>query len=282
MREQSKVSVRLNRVQNDLSQNKHIKSKKFASLIKFFPEVNSEKLSEVEEFHSKITKILRSELKESEKELSSTLKQINNSIEEIDSDVKTAFSNIDNPGVIIDRVHELANTHTSATAEIHYFENDGQISEELKNTKKDLANEKMRILKFLEDIINNKTRQYVSKIYSENRRSPTLSLSQNSYTFTAIEDTGTGKAYSNLILFDLAILETTVLPFAIHDSVLFKNIENEAVARLIKLYISLGKQTFIAIDEIKKYGEDAEKLLLKNKVIQLTDQKVLYIKDWRK
>jgi len=142
--------------------------------------------------------------------------------------------------------------------------------------------EKGRVIKLVEDIINDKTRKFVSQVYSEQRRSPILSLSQNSYTFSAIEDTGTGKAYSNLILLDLAIFETTVLPFVIHDSVLFKNIENEAVARLIKLYISLGKQTFIAIDEINKYGEETEKLLLDNKVIRLTNENVLYIKDWRK
>lgn len=282
LKEKGKITNRLKRVRLDLSQNKHIKSKTFSGLVRFFPEVDIDKITEVEEFHSKISTILKNELRESERELSLSLDEINSVISEIDSQLNTVFSKIDNPEVIVDRVHELANTHSSAAAEIRYFEKNDRVSDELKQLKDKLSEEKLRLLKIIEDIVNDKTRKYVNKIYSEERRSPTLTLSQNSYTFTAIEDTGTGKAYSNLIIFDLAVLETTDLPILIHDSVLYKNVENNAVAKLINLYISLGKQSFISIDEIKKYGSDAEFLLIKNRVLELNNNKVLYIKDWRK
>jgi len=68
----------------------------------------------------------------------------------------------------------------------------------------------------------------------------------------------------------------------VHDSVLFKNIQNDAVAKLVFLYESTGKQIFIAIDEIEKYGEVAELKLNNQKVIKLDNDNVLYIKDWRK
>lgn len=282
LRERSRISVRLNRVRADLAQNKHIKSKSFSSLVRFFPDVDQDKISQVEEFHSKITKILKAELKESERELSDGLDAIDEAIRELDDTLQTTFSSIDKPDIIVDRVHELANVRSAAQAEIRYFEQEDRVDDEVKGVRDDLIREKARVLKFVEDIINNKTRQYVSSVYSEERRSPTLQLSQRSYTFTAIEDTGTGKAYSNLILFDLAVFETTSLPFVIHDSVLFKNVENAAVAKMVELYISLGKQSFIAIDEIKKYGDHAAKLLTKEGVISLSDDNVLYIKDWRK
>lgn len=282
LRERSRVTVRLNRVRADLSQNKHIKSKSFSSLVTFFPDVDQDRVSQVEEFHSKITKILKSELKETEKELSLSLDSIDASIRELDYTLQTTFSRIDKPDVIVDRVHELANVKSSAQSEIKYFENDDRVGDELKDVRDDLTREKARVLKFVEDIINNKIRQYVSSVYSEERRSPDLQLSQKSYSFSAVEDTGTGKAYSNLILFDLAVFETTSLPFVIHDSVLFKNVENAAVARMIDLYISLGKQSFIAIDEISKYGDRAAKTLTEKSVISLSNDNVLYIKDWRK
>ena len=107
-------------------------------------------------------------------------------------------------------------------------------------------------------------------------------MQQKNYTFSAIEDTGTGKAYSNLIVFDLAIFGTTSLPFVIHDSVLFKNVENEAVARMIDIYAGYKKQSFIAIDEIQKYGSEAAKKLRDNKVVELSNENVLYVKDWRR
>ncbi len=78
------------------------------------------------------------------------------------------------------------------------------------------------------------------------------------------------------------MFETTLLPFVIHDSVLFKNVENAAVAGMFELYLSLGKQSFIAIDEANKYGDRAAKLLTEKSVISLSDDNVLYTKDWRK
>ena len=280
--EKLSIECRLSRVRNDLSQNKNIKSKHLSPLIKYFPEVNLERIAEVEEFHSEITRILRSELKASENELSDSLQMIVAEIEKIDREMSVILDNVDNPGLIIDRVYELSNSHFTAASEVEFFETDDKIKNDLKQVKDLLSTEKLRVLKLVEDVINDRIRRFVTKIYSEERRSPILSLGQNSYNFEVVEDTGTGKAYSNLILLDLAFLETTKLPFLIHDSVLFKNIQNSAVAKLIELYESTGKQTFIAIDEIEKYGKEAEDKLLNRKVVKLDNKNVLYIKDWRK
>ncbi|MDG5813803.1 DUF2326 domain-containing protein [Chitinispirillales bacterium ANBcel5] len=280
--EKLRLDSRLLRVRNDLKQNKAIKSKHLEPLLKYFPNVSTSRLEEVESFHSNITKILRKELKSSEAELTLILSSIIEEIEMIDRKISVSLAEIDNPNVVIDRVYELSKDHSVASKEIEYFETDAQIKSDLRDAKELLAAEKIRILKLIENILNDKNRKNVTEIYSEERRSPTLKLGQNNYNFELVEDTGTGKAYSNLILLDLAFLETTVLPFLIHDSVLFKNIQNDAVAKLIKLYESTGKQTFIAIDEIEKYGDVAEKKLKAKKVIQLDNNKVLYIKDWRK
>ena len=280
--ERAKVLSRLTRVRNDLNQNKHIRSKAFSGLVRFFPDVDSDRVAKVEEFHSKISRILRKELKESEIELSDALNDINSVIHEIDTRLEAAFANVNNPEAIVDRVQELCQNHTTAVSENRYYETDDRIRDELKVLKSNLTEEKMRVLNIVENVINDKIRQYVDRIYIETRKSPILSLSQNSYTFSVIDDTGTGKAYSNLVLFDMAVLETTELPILIHDSVLYKNIENTAVAELVKLYIEIGKQSFISIDEIQKYGTYAVKMLFENKVLELTDDMLLFIKDWRK
>jgi hypothetical protein len=280
--EKLRLDSRLNRVRNDLDQNRAIKSKHLEPLLKYFPDVNASKLEEVESFHSSITKILRKELKSSEAELTSLLSSITEEIDIIDRRISTSLSDLENPNVVIDRVYDLSQDHAVASKEIEYFEIDTQIKSDLKEAKKLLAAEKIRILELIENILNDKNRKNVTEIYSEERRSPTLNLGQNNYTFELVEDTGTGKAYSNLLLLDLAFLEVTALPFLVHDSILFKNIQNDAVAKLVDLYGITGKQTFIAIDEIEKYGDVAEGKLKAKKVIQLDNNKVLYIKDWRK
>jgi hypothetical protein len=280
--EKLSLDTRLLRVKNDLDKNKSLKSKHLSPLLKYFPNVNVNKLEEVESFHSKLTLILRKELRSSEAELSAVLGSVVDEIQLIDRKIEATISNIDNPSLVIDRVYDLSQGHATASKEIEYFETDEQIKSDLKDAKELLLAEKTRILSLIENIINDKNRKNVTKIYTEERRCPSLHLGQNSYSFELIEDTGTGKAYSNLILLDLAFLETTKLPFLIHDSVLFKNIQNDAVAKLIELYESTGKQSFIAIDEIEKYGKDAELKLKSRKVIYLDNENVLYVKDWRK
>lgn len=280
--EKLSLDSRLSRVQNDLSQNKSIKSKHLSLLIKYFPNVDTNRLEKVEIFHSQITKILRKELQNSERNLEETLRTINLELETLDNKIESRISNIENPNIIVDRVCELSKRHTDASSEIKYFKTDAKLKDDLKEAKKILEKEKTRILDLINNVVNDKIGHYVNDIYNEQRRSPTLNLRLNSYNFTVVEDTGTGKAYSNLILLDLAFFETTDLPFLIHDSVLFKNIQNNAVAKLITLYEKAGKQSFISIDEIEKYGSDAQNRLLKNSVIELNNDKVLYIKDWRK
>ncbi|ATI01952.1 MULTISPECIES: DUF2326 domain-containing protein [Cycloclasticus] len=282
LRERAKISTRLVRVRSDLDSNKHIKSKTFSSLIRFFPEVDQNRVSQVEEFHSKITKILKRELLESERELAEMLDEIDASLSDLDGELSQTFASLDKPDIIVDRVHNLASDRGAVAAEIRFFETDDQVDNGLKEAKLALAGEKTRILSFVESIINDKARKLVSKIYNEKRRSPILKLEQKNYDFSAIEDTGTGKAYSNLIVFDLSIFGTTSLPFIIHDSVLFKNVENEVVARMVDIYGGFEKQSFIAIDEIQKYGSDATKKLRDKKVTELSNQNVLYVKDWRK
>ena len=124
-------------------------------------------------------------------------------------------------------------------------------------------------------------REIVSEAVGKHRKSPRLSLSDTRYTFEVFEDTGTGTAYFGLVLFDMAVFSATSLPAIAHDSVLFKNISNDSVGQLIGLYAKIQKQSFIALDESKKYGPSAARTLKEQSVIQLADDAVLYIKDWR-
>jgi len=282
LRNKLTIDSRLSRVRNDLAGNKNVTSKQLNPLLNFFPDVNKNRLNQVESFHHSITKILRAELKKSESELSKSLENVINEIAIIDEKIESNLSDIKNPSLIVDRVYNLSQKHYSVSSQIKFFEKDYKNRADLVQMKQKLDEEKKKILKLIESVLNDKIRQNVTKIYSEDRRSPKLSLNKNSYSFALVEDTGTGKAYSNLILLDIAFLELTKIPFLIHDSVLFKNIQNSAVAKLIDLYESIGKQTFIAIDEIQKYGENAELKLKEKSVIKLDNENVLYVRDWRK
>lgn len=276
------LDSKLKRIQNNLSENKYLKSKHLNTLKNFFPEVNIEKLAEIEEFHSELSKILKIELQSAEKELIEQVKLINSEISHLDEKISEALSSLENPSVIVDRVYELSTSLQKPKKENYYYQEIAEIRDLVKSLQDKVREEKITILKLLEDVINEKIRKIVSEIYDESRKSPKLSLYEKNYKYEIFEDTGTGKAYSNLLVFDLSIFSSTSLPFLIHDSLLFKNIENDAVANLINVYSGFNKQSFVAIDEIEKYGRVAAKALYDKRVIELSDNRVLYTKDWRK
>lgn len=149
-------------------------------------------------------------------------------------------------------------------------------------TKKGVLEElKEKIVKEINTVINTKLKEINDLIHEDKRTAPELNLTYSKYEYEFFDNTGTGKAYTNLIIFDLVILTLTKIPFIMHDSFLFKNIEKEAVEQIIKLYNSMSKQVFIAIDVIDMYNKETQEILKDKKVIQLTKDKLLTTLDWR-
>ncbi|MBU2524147.1 DUF2326 domain-containing protein [Patescibacteria group bacterium] len=277
-----KTQNKLARIKRNISENKHIKSQHFDELKNFFPEINLDRLANIEEFHSNVAKLLRTELRETEKELEDQLSRINFEISSIEAKMASTLQTVDEPSKIVDRVIDLSTSLRNIKFKNQYYENEISIEEDIKKYKKELSDEKGKIINLLEGAINDGISRIVTSVFGINRKSPNIHLKETNYSFEVFEDTGTGTAYASLIVFDLAIFKATKLPFVAHDSLLFKNIENDSVANLFKVYSGIKKQSFVAIDEIKKYGADTSELLRKCSVVQLDNDNVLYVKDWRK
>ena len=73
-------------------------------------------------------------------------------------------------------------------------------------------------------------------LYSEKANPPILHLEGNSYEFFTQDDTGTGIAYKGLVVYDLAIASLTKLPILVHDSLILKQISDEAVENILARY----------------------------------------------
>jgi hypothetical protein len=134
------------------------------------------------------------------------------------------------------------------------------------------------ILEEIKEVINNQMSKINERIDKGNNP-PIFEIKNNKYNLLKPNDTGTGTSKLNLIIFDLAILYLTKLPLLVHDSILFKDIGNERIERLISYYCEYEKQIFIAIDEHKKY-DNAVKILEQNKIIKLDKNNTLYKKIW--
>ena len=225
---------------------------------------------------------MASEIKEAEKSIEQELVELKIEISRIDSRVSELTKDVKAPDAVVDRVCKVANKLKEATLENEYYNLSFSLKDSIKTIKADLKVVRESACDFVQSIINKKVFELVTEIYDEASQSPRLFINGNNYRYDVDEDTGTGKAYSNLVVFDLSVLKTSKLPFVIHDSLLFKNIENSAVASMITQYNTGNKQSFIAIDEIAKYGTNAAGNLLKNSIIKLDENNTLFDKTWKK
>jgi len=276
------LKAQLEQLRANLTTSKHFKSKNLQELGSFFPQANINKLAEIESFHKGISTILASEIKEAEKSIEQQLTELKIELLRIDSKVSELTKDVKAPDAVVDRVCKVSNKLKDAALANEYYDISSTLKESIKTIKAELKIVKESASNFVQSIINKKAFELVTEIYDESSRSPRLFINGNNYRYDVDEDTGTGKAYSNLVILDLSILKTSNLPFVIHDSLLFKNIENSAVSSMISQYNTLNKQSFIAIDEIVKYGSNASECLLSNSVIKLDENNTLFNKVWKK
>lgn len=276
------LESQLARTQRNIAENRHIKSKYFTGLIEYFPEIDQARLANVEEFHSGVTRHLRTELHEAEKQLKDQLARVGDEVSAVDSKMSQALSSIEQPSHVVDRVYDLATSLESATVANTHFETEIETKKAIEGLSAALSSAKGEVLSFIQSIINDGMQRVVRLIFGPEHKSPTIAIRESGYTFEVFEDTGTGTAYVGLIVFDLTIFQATALPVIAHDSLLFKNIENDSVANIFRIYLGIEKQSFVAIDEIQKYGAETATALRNQSVIQLDDNNVLYIKDWRR
>lgn len=186
------------------------------------------------------------------------------------------------PKYTVNRMVELATRIKLLEQANEIYDKQSAVKEDMAKAKKDLAEIKSSVISEINSRINTKIYELNKVINIDGRSAPVMDLREGGYDFRGLDDTGTGRAYVNLLIFDLAIFSITQLPILIHDTLLFKNVENVAIERIVDIYSKQTKQVFIAIDEINKYDNVTEKILNEHSVLKLAYDKTLFIKDWKK
>ncbi len=243
----------------------------FNALLQFFPNSNIKLLSDIENFHSKLTDILSEEFAIS---MSQILKQINEISIEL-TQIEVALKELDVPKRIAD---STLKAYAQTQNQINELKRQNELYDAKKEVETDIRNLKTKYQQLFTEIykdITSKINDIMAKlnafIYGENIVAPVLIvIKPNSYTFGTDIDGGTGTNYKNLILLDLASLMLTELPTIAHDTIVFHNIGQEPMAKILELYNRSEKQIFIAIDESAKYDDSAQKIIENNKILELS------------
>lgn len=158
-------------------------------------------------------------------------------------------------------------------------------SQKLANETKDARKSQ---LDTVQTIINQEMVRMDDFIYDGKQYAPEIKFSDAKngnpkYTFGCDWNSGTGENYKDLIIFDLSVFKTTELPFIVHDSLIFKNIADLLIDKIMQLYVNSGKQVFISFDKHKAFTEYTAKTVYDTRLIELhSDGGELFGWSWAK
>lgn len=244
-----------------LTDNKELGSKRrrradFEALAAFVPEFDYAHLELVEEFHAQIKKLVVKQAKKDIEAVSRELDRVRSELARLDMQIGRITTAPNITAKSAEAFHELKSELGRLRAANKAYETKKEYDAQLVAARKKVTEDSADLLKDIESRINTYLREVDGSFTNEQRRPPELRLEKiDSYKYAIADDSGTGSGYRSLLSFDLALLEHSHLPVIIEDSYLFKQIETEAVERIIQHYSTItDKQIFMALDEIDKYS----------------------------
>lgn len=240
-----------------------------AELQKYFPNINLEELEKIENFHLQISTIFKNELKEQKVKLLKDLSGYDKLIEECEEKLKALIQNPNLSKNILKR-------HAELLKEIERMKKENSAYEKLEVLKIQKNADEERLLSLESEqftIISNSLNIEMARlndyIYAGQYTAPLINFEKGNYSFFTPNDTGTGIAYKGLAVFDLAVLHLTKLPLIVHDSIILKQISDEAIEKLLEIYNATSKQIIISLDKADSYSEVSMDFLNKNKILEL-------------
>lgn len=272
---------RLKRTDDNLTYGNTTNKKYFEKLKEYFPDVDVKKLAKVDQFHSGITKILKAELREEKALLEEQIKSLGLEIESTDLKLLESARVAGKPSGLVDKMLELSSEEKDIRDQLRFRELKSTIDDKVDEITGQIVENSTKSLSAIESKLNSAMSKYINKFYKGNPVPPKIKLSETRYEFNHKEDSGTGKAYANMIALDMSILEETYLPALIHDLIVFSNIEDHAIENIFEEYSSTNKQVFTAIDKVNRFRDATRKLIKSNEFLALGSGKLAFGKSWK-
>lgn len=277
-RQAAQVRHDLNNVRRDMSGEKRGFKSSFSELERFFPNEDFRALEEVEGFHRRLSKVLRDEYKEAERNLATSYTVLNNEIVKL-KDELAEIKKIPNVS------EAILKEYAAITTELNNLQNANknyEDHEKLDKNAKDYAETRDKVIAQqlweIQTAVNKEMRTLTQSILGEGKQPPIMTLEKlNKYRFETPNDGGTGAQFRGVITFDLANLKLTPLPFIVHDSIALKNLSKDTLAKIVKLYEGTDddperqeKQVFISYDSLDSYDAETENVMRKHCVLELS------------
>lgn len=270
-RQRSRLLAQMRAIQADQDLGKKTFKRNYDDLLRFFPGVDLQLIESIEVFHKQLAGILKKEFSDAETSMQATLSLIDAEIVKIEAEITDMAKATDLSKAVLEQYAAIDKDLKVLRASNENFKKTSVLTETSKAYEAELNRVVVEQLAIMQQKINSKMKQINDVIYGGRKTAPTLSVYDAShYSFFTPKDGGTGAQFKGLVVFDLAMLSLTRLPVIAHDSVMLKHIEDDAIEKILELYSESGKQVFIAMDKEGSYTPNAQILMERSKVLQLS------------
>lgn len=270
-RQRSRLQAQLRAIRADQNMGKKRFKRSYDDLLRFFPEVNLQRIEAIEGFHKQLAGILKKEFSEAENNMQATLALIEDEMMQIEASITQMAKTTDLSKAVLEQYATIDKELKTLRAANENYIKTRELSDIAKTYEAELNRLVVQQITIMQQEINTEMVNINNIIYNGHKTAPTLTITDAShYTFFTPRDGGTGAQYKGLVVFDLAMLKLTRLPVIAHDSVMLKHIEDDAIEKILELYASTPKQVFIAMDKESSYTQKAQKIMEETKVLQLS------------
>ena len=263
-------------IENEL--NKKYTSSTIDNVIKYFPDINIERLELVESFHSELTQILNDELQLQKKdmldELEKLTKERNELVQKKNLNNNTKIENIIQQSETLSKIIRK-NEINQKILNYNKFNENVENKKTIQSNITTIENNNLPVIK---NTICSKMSEINRQIFNGITKIPKFDINGMKCIFSKVEDDGEGCLYVGMIVFDLTILNTTTLNYFIHDKAIMNGIDKKKWGDIILMYnkYSVNKQSFIVIDDTEMLDEDVKSELDKSTIIKLTSECKLF------
>lgn len=241
-------------------------------LKEFFPDVKIDEFKKIEEFHTKVKRILNSQAKEENKSIQAQ-------IDSLRIELKNVGAKLGNYDYIPNIKQEIVDKNVNLRQELDNlqranknYEEYSLITEELSTIKEQISNATTQDIHAVSTKINGKMAELQRKYGDSTKYPPQIQISNlSTYKFGVPKDTGTANRYKSVVTFDVSVLLQTVLPVIVHDSVFFDAQGDVNIHYMLSLYSLVNdKQIFIAYDDKNSLSKEDRNYLESNIVLRLS------------
>lgn len=269
-RQRSRLQGQLAALERSKTEDKKSFQKDYRELLEFFPEIDVQKLEQIEQFHRRITQILNGEIRDKKDSLNAMIALASSRIRELE-DEQLRISQLPNvEKATLEKYAELQKELLELQTANEAYKKKDELHKKTERAQETVDEVIMREMAYIEAKLNPLLERMNDTLYDVEITPPLLKThSADKYEFYTEDDGGSGMRRKGVILLDLGLMQSTKLPFVIHDSVLLHDIENEAIEKILELYEKQKpKQVFIAYD--KTATPHADEIAKRTQVLHLS------------